>query len=151
LYIQKTKTEGVLLVAKTIAGNKAQAVPVDGKRRKAVIEAGKGKAGAGTLPDFDAIEASAGFRHLMKKKKAFLIPTTALFLGLYLLFNFIISYTGWLEKSFIGDISWVWVFAFGLFAMTWILVTVYMKRAEKFDDMAIETLREFNYDKEENR
>ncbi|TWT24937.1 DUF485 domain-containing protein [Planomicrobium sp. CPCC 101110] len=87
----------------------------------------------------------------MKKKKAFLIPVIALFLGLYLLFNFVISYTDWLDQAFVGDITWVWVFAFGLFAMTWILVTVYMKRAEKFDDMATKTLKEFNYDKEENR
>ncbi|MDN7243127.1 DUF485 domain-containing protein [Planococcus sp. N028] len=103
------------------------------------------------MPDFNAIEASAGFRELMKKKKAFLVPVTVLFLGLYLLFNIIISYTNWLDKPFIGDISWVWVFAFSLFAMTWILVTIYMKRAEKFDEMAKDTLKEFNYDKEENR
>lgn len=105
----------------------------------------------GHIPDFLAIESSAGFKELMKKKKAFLIPTTILFLGLYLLFNFVISYSDILNASFIGDISWVWVFAFSLFAMTWILVTVYMKRAEKFDEMAQDTLKEFNYDKEENR
>jgi uncharacterized membrane protein (DUF485 family) len=135
-------------LAKTVASGKARVVQVDKKRQEKVQ---KGKVIQQSAPDFDAIEASAGFRELMKKKKAFLIPTTALFLGLYLLFNFIISYTSWLEKPFIGDISWVWVFAFGLFAMTWILVTVYMKRAEKFDHMATDTLKEFNYDKEENR
>ncbi len=106
---------------------------------------------AGHVPDFEAIESSAGFRELMKQKKSFLISTTALFLGLYLLFIFIISYTEWLSASFIGDISWVWVFAFSLFAMTWILVTVYMKRAAKFDEMARNTLIEFDYDEEENR
>lgn len=105
----------------------------------------------GHVPDFQAIEASAGFRELMKKKKAFLIPTTALFLGLYLLFNIIISYTDLLDAQFIGDISWVWVFAFGLFAMTWILVTIYMKRAAKFDEMAENTLKEFHYGEEEKR
>ncbi len=106
---------------------------------------------AGHVPDFEEIESSAGFRELMKQKKSFLISTTALFLGLYLLFIFIISYTEWLSASFIGDISWVWVFAFSLFAMTWILVTVYMKRAAKFDEMARNTLIEFDYDEEENR
>ena len=68
-----------------------------------------------------------------------------------LLFNIIISYTDLLDARFIGDISWVWVFAFGLFAMTWILVTVYMKRAAKFDEMAEDTLREFHYGEEESR
>ncbi|TWT02558.1 DUF485 domain-containing protein [Planomicrobium sp. CPCC 101079] len=131
-----------------MAGSKTRAVQVKGKKRG---ESENGNVVKEAGPNFDAIEASAGFRDLMKKKKAFLIPAITLFLGLYLLFNFVISYTDWLDNPFIGDISWVWVFAFGLFAMTWILVTVYMKRAEKFDEMATKTLKEFNYDKEENR
>lgn len=118
---------------------------------KAKTETAVNKREAGNMPNFESIEASAGFRELMKKKKAFLISATALFLGVYLSFIFIISYTEWLSASFIGDISWVWVFAFSLFAMTWILVTVYMKRAAKFDEMAHNTLKEFNYGEEENR
>ena len=105
----------------------------------------------GHIPDFQQIENSAGFRDLMRRKKRFLIPTTILFLGLYLLFNIVISCTNWLDATFIGDITWAWVFAFSLFAMTWILVTVYMKRAEKFDEMAKDTLKEFDYDEEETR
>ena len=124
----------------------------ESKKAKAVKARQREAAGRrGDIPDFEAIEASAGFRELMRQKKNFLVTTTALFLGLYLLFNIVISYTDWLSASFIGDISWVWVFAFGLFAMTWILVTVYMKRAAKFDVMARETLKEFGYDKEENQ
>lgn len=134
-------------MTKTAAGNSSSAH--EKSERKAGASSNTRE--AGHIPDFEAIEASAGFRELMKKKKAFLISTTVLFLGLYLLFNFIISYTDWLNVPFIGDISWVWVFAFGLFAMTWILVTVYMKRAAKFDEMAHDTLKEFNYDEEENR
>ncbi|EIM08574.1 hypothetical protein A1A1_00720 [Planococcus antarcticus DSM 14505] len=103
------------------------------------------------IPDFEKIENSSSFRELMRRKKRFLIPTTILFLGLYLLFNIVISYTDWLNATFIGDITWVWVFAFGLFAMTWILVTIYMKRAAKFDEMAKNTLKEFEYDEEETK
>lgn len=101
--------------------------------------------------DFERIEQSPGFKKLMDEKKKFLIPVTILFLGLYLLFNVIISYTTWLEGSFIGDISWVWVFAFALFIMTWTLVTVYMKRAAKFDELANETLVEFGYEETEEK
>jgi uncharacterized membrane protein (DUF485 family) len=103
------------------------------------------------LPDFEAIEASAGFRELVKKKKKFLLSSTILFLGLYILFPLIISYTNVLDASFIGDISWSWVYALGLFVMTWILVTVYMKKAAEFDRMANDTLIEFNYEEESNR
>lgn len=138
-------------MAKTIAGSENRLVHGDGKsREEAGASAGNARA-KDHVPDFQAIESSAGFRDLMKKKKAFLIPVTALFLGLYLLFNIIISYTNLLDAQFIGDISWVWVFAFGLFAMTWILVTIYMRRAAKFDEIANNTLREFNYGEEDGR
>jgi uncharacterized membrane protein (DUF485 family) len=102
-------------------------------------------------PDFKTIEESASFRELMKKKKSFLLTSIILFMGLYLLFPLLISYTDVLNASFIGDISWSWVYALGLFAMTWIFVTVYMKKAAKFDRMANETLKEFNYEEESNR
>jgi uncharacterized membrane protein (DUF485 family) len=102
------------------------------------------------LPDYIAIEESASFKSLIRKKKRFLIPSTILFLGLYILFPLIISYTNVLNVSFIGDISWSWVYALGLFVMTWVFVTVYMKKAAEFDKMANETLKEFNYLKESN-
>ncbi len=130
-------------MTKVITGNEIE-------DEKNLQEQSKDKLADGTL-DFQKIENSAGFRDLMRRKKRFLIPTTILFLGLYLLFNVVISYTDWLNASFIGDITWVWVFAFALFAMTWILVTVYMKRAEKFDEMAKDTLKEFDYEEEETR
>ena len=130
-------------MTKVITGNEIE----DGK---SLQEQPKERLADGT-PDFQKIENSTGFRDLMRRKKRFLIPTTILFLGLYLLFNVVISYTDWLNASFVGDITWVWVFAFALFAMTWILVTVYMKRAAKFDVMARDTLNEFGYDKEENQ
>lgn len=130
-------------MTKVITGNEIE----DGKNLQ---EQPKERLADGT-PDFQKIENSASFRDLMSRKKRFLIPATILFLGLYLLFNVVISYTDWLNASFIGDITWVWVFAFALFAMTWILVTFYMKRAEKFDKMALETLKEFDYDEEETR
>lgn len=136
-------------MSKTVTETNAAALRKQQERE--AVQAERRRDGQVHVPDFQAIESSAGFRELMKKKKAFLIPTTALFLGLYLLFNIIISYTDLLNAQFIGDISWVWVFAFGLFAMTWILVTVYMKRAAKFDEMAEDTLREFHYGEEESR
>lgn len=104
-----------------------------------------------SLPDFEKIEESPGFRNLLKKKKAFLIPSTLLFLGLYILFPIIISYSDVLNASFIGDISWSWIYALGLFIMTWTLVTVYMKKSAEFDRMANETLKEFNYEEEDNQ
>lgn len=133
-------------MAKTITGDEVTGTVLDEDKK----ERHSAAKSADYVPDFEKIESSPGFRELMRKKKNFLVPTTALFLGLYLLFNVVISYTNWLDSPFIGDIPWVWVFAFGLFAMTWILVTVYMKKAAQFDRMANETLKEFDYDEKED-
>lgn len=94
--------------------------------------------------NFVAIENSDEFRKLIAKKKAFLIPSTISFLSLYIVFNLLISYTDILDKPFLGAISWVWFFAIGLFLMTWVFVTVYMRKAAQFDKMATETLERFN-------
>ena len=102
-----------------------------------------------SVHDYQAIEASQKFRELMSKKKRFLIPSTILFLGLYILFPLIISYSDVLNNSFMGDISWSWIYALGLFVMTWVLVTIYMRKAAQFDRMAEDALKEFNYKEEE--
>ncbi len=94
--------------------------------------------------NFVAIEESDEFQKLIAKKKAFLIPSTILFLSLYIIFNLLISYTNLLDKPFLGAISWVWVFSIGLFIMTWIFVIAYMRKAAQFDKMAAETLKRFN-------
>ncbi|KXH84171.1 hypothetical protein AU377_04680 [Sporosarcina sp. HYO08] len=101
-------------------------------------------------PNFVAIENSEGFKKLIARKRAFLVPSIILFLSLYIGFNLLISYTDLLDKPFLGAITWVWVFSIGLFIMTWTLVTVYMRRSAQFDTMASETLKEFNYDGEAN-
>lgn len=95
--------------------------------------------------DFDAIEESPKFQELVKAKKRFLIPSVTIFLALYILFPLIISYTNVLDARFIGDISWNWVYALGLFIMTWTLVIIYMKKAASFDKTATEVLNESGY------
>ncbi|WP_442857367.1 DUF485 domain-containing protein [Bacillus sp. FJAT-42315] len=43
-----------------------------------------------------------------------------------------------LNVSAIGSISWVWLFAFAQFIMTWVLCMLYVKKANQFDHMARE-------------
>ncbi|MBV2241092.1 DUF485 domain-containing protein [Bacillus inaquosorum] len=38
-----------------------------------------------------------------------------------------------LNKPAIGAVSWAWLFAIAQFAMTWILSTVYSRKAAHFD------------------
>nr|WP_325167498.1 DUF485 domain-containing protein [Lederbergia citri] len=94
--------------------------------------------------DFELIERSTPFQELLKAKKKFLVPSIILFVALYLLFPILISYTDIMDGPAIGDISWAWIYAFFLFVMTWVLATIYMKKAESFDKMAEDVWKEPN-------
>ncbi len=92
--------------------------------------------------DFVKVAESKQFKNYMKDKKKFIVPMTIFFLIFYFLLPIFTSYTSFLNTSFFGDISWVWVFAFAQFIMTWVLCTVYVKRAAKFDEQADEIMKE---------
>ncbi|OMP66904.1 DUF485 domain-containing protein [Domibacillus epiphyticus] len=90
-----------------------------------------------TLPpqqhDYEAIAASPEFKSLVKKKNKFLLPITVFFLLFYFTLPFLTSFSTVLNKPAIGDITWVWVFAFAQFIMTWSLCMIYVKKANEFD------------------
>lgn len=83
--------------------------------------------------DFVKVENSEQFKKLMRDRRKFIIPLTVFFLVFYFLLPILTSYTSFLNKPAFGDISWVWVFAFSQFVMTWVLCTVYVKKAASFD------------------
>lgn len=92
--------------------------------------------------DYVKVEESKQFRSFMREKKRFIIPMTIFFLIFYFLLPIFTSYTSFLNTPFYGDISWVWVFAFSQFVMTWVLCTIYVKRAAKFDKMADKIIKD---------
>lgn len=92
--------------------------------------------------DYVKVEESKQFRSFMKDKKKFIVPMTIFFLIFYFLLPIFTSYTTFLNTSFFGDISWVWVFAFSQFIMTWVLCTIYVKKAARFDEQAEEIIND---------
>lgn len=92
--------------------------------------------GAGKKVDFEKVEQSKQFKSFMESKKKFIIPYTIFFLIFYFLLPVLTSYTTFLNTPVFGDISWVWVFGFAQFVMTWVLCTIYVKKAASFDDQA---------------
>ena len=112
-------------------------------------KARKGNGSKGTGEDFEEIVRTDQFQELVAAKKKFLVPSIILFLGLYLLFPILISYTDALEKSAIGDISWAWIYAFCLFIMTWAMATLYMKKSAGFDQMAEKVWKEEELERSE--
>nr|WP_152658117.1 DUF485 domain-containing protein [Oceanobacillus sp. CFH 90083] len=92
--------------------------------------------------DYVQVTESKSFKKLMHDRKKFIVPLTIFFLVFYFLLPILTSYTTFLNTPAIGDISWVWLFALAQFIMTWVLCTVYVKKAAAFDKQADEIIRE---------
>jgi uncharacterized membrane protein (DUF485 family) len=92
----------------------------------------RGKSGV----DYVKIESSPQFKQFMHKKKKFIVPLTIFFLVFYFLLPISTSYGKFLNTPFIGDISWAWVFAVAQFIMTWVICSIYVKKAASFDKEA---------------
>ena len=83
--------------------------------------------------EYVSISESSEFKELVKKKNAFIVPISILFLALYILLPILTSFTSVLDGKAIGDITWVWLYSLGLFIMTWVLCITYVKKATVFD------------------
>ncbi|MEB2279535.1 DUF485 domain-containing protein [Lysinibacillus xylanilyticus] len=92
--------------------------------------------------DYSAIEAMESFNKFVKKKNTFLFSITAVFLTLYILLP-ILAFQPVLQQKFVGNITGVWVYSAGLFMMTIVLCTVYVKKATSFDKAAAAVLAEY--------
>ena len=92
--------------------------------------------------DYSAIESMESFNKFVKKKNTFLFSITAGFLFLYILLP-ILAFQPVLQQKVIGNITGVWVYSAGLFIMTIILCTVYIKKAATFDKDVAAILAEY--------
>lgn len=94
--------------------------------------------------DYVQVIESKSFKKLMHDRKKFIVPLTIFFLVFYFLLPILTSYTTFLNTPVIGDISWVWLFALAQFVMTWVLCTVYVKKAASFDKQADQIIKEMD-------
>jgi len=92
--------------------------------------------------DYTEVVKSNKFQKLISDRKKFIIPYTVFFLIFYFLLPIATSYTTFLNKPAIGDISWIWLFAFAQFVMTFALCIVYVKKSSVFDAQADEIIEE---------
>ena len=86
--------------------------------------------------DYTEVVESSQFKKLMKDRKRFIVPYTIFFLVFYFTLPILTSYTTFLNTPAIGDISWVWLYAFAQFIMTFVLCIVYVNRSAKLDEQA---------------
>ncbi|MBD0383532.1 DUF485 domain-containing protein [Paenibacillus sedimenti] len=85
---------------------------------------------------YSEIVRSELFQRLMAKKKRFILPMSIFFLVFYFILPVMTSYTKVLNENAIGSITWAWVFAFAQFIMTWVLCSLYTRKAAEFDALS---------------
>ena len=88
------------------------------------------------------VERTESFKELIKKKKAFILPATVFFLVFYFGLPFLGAFTTVLSVKVAGPLTLAYVYAFAQFAMTWILMHVYVGQANKWDDLVDGARRE---------
>jgi uncharacterized membrane protein (DUF485 family) len=87
------------------------------------------------------VERTSAFKELVKRKRAFIIPATIFFMLFYFGLPFLAAFTTVLNVKVLGPLTLAYVYAFAQFAMTWIIMHLYVSRANKWDDL-VERSRE---------
>ncbi len=95
----------------------------------------KGEGQQKTSNYYAAVIQSETFKELLRKKRAFILPSSIFFFVFYFTLPILTSYFTVLNQPAFGAITWAWVFAFAQFIMTWGLCILYTKRAEQFDQL----------------
>jgi uncharacterized membrane protein (DUF485 family) len=90
-----------------------------------------------TPPDWAAIERLPEFRELVRAKRAFIVPATLFFLAYYFALPALVGYwPGLMSTPVVGRINVAYLFALSQFAMAWLLMAAYVRRARRYDRMA---------------
>jgi uncharacterized membrane protein (DUF485 family) len=88
--------------------------------------------------DWRAIEESPEFRELVVRRRRFVAPVTAAFLGAYLGFLILSGYaTGFMGTVIFGSLSVGYALMLAMFVLVGVLMVLYLRRADKvFDPLA---------------
>jgi len=83
---------------------------------------------------WQALAKEPEFRALLRARRRFVVPATIFFIVYYLALPVSV---GWfpnlMSRPVIGPLTLAYCFAFSQFAMTWVLLAVYVRRARAFD------------------
>ncbi|MGE7759491.1 DUF485 domain-containing protein [Peribacillus sp. NPDC097895] len=85
------------------------------------------------LLDYEKIVASKEFQQMLTGKKKFVISFTIFFMGYSLLLPFLVFYTDILDHTFIGDITWAWVYGVSITVMSVWVCSMYVRKSDKID------------------
>ncbi|MGA8576630.1 MAG: DUF485 domain-containing protein [Candidatus Cybelea sp.] len=91
---------------------------------------------------WEALAAEPEFRALLRARRRFVIPATLFFIAYYLALPISVGF--WpnvMSRPVIGAVTAAYCFALSQFAMAWILLALYLRRARRFDVAAAQMRR----------
>jgi uncharacterized membrane protein (DUF485 family) len=88
------------------------------------------------------VERTSAFKELIRSKKAFILPATIFFLIFYFGLPVLAAFTTVLNARVVGPLTLAYVYAFAQFAMTWIIMHLYVSRANKWDGLVDQARQE---------
>lgn len=94
-----------------------------------------GKQPDATTGNWSRVVQTGSFQELIRQKRSFIIPATIFFFLFYFILPILTAYTTVLNGKAVGAINWAYIYAFAQFVMTWGLCHLYMKKANKFDEL----------------
>ena len=82
------------------------------------------------------LEETASFRELMRRKRAFLVPTVVFVILFFIMLPVLSIFTTALNGKVVGAISWAYLYAFAQFFLAWIVTFIYWRKANRWDELA---------------
>ena len=85
---------------------------------------------------YSEVEQTEAFGELVRRKRAFLVPTVVFVLLFFITLPILSIFTDALDGKVIGAISWAYLYAFAQFFLAWIVTFVYWRKANRWDELA---------------
>ena len=92
--------------------------------------------------EYSKIAKTEAFEELVRRKRAFLVPTVVFVLLFFIMLPVLSIFTDVLDGKVIGAISWAYLYAFAQFFLAWIVTFLYWRRANRWDELAKEARKE---------
>ncbi|MBI0579555.1 DUF485 domain-containing protein [Neobacillus cucumis] len=92
---------------------------------------------------YEGLIQTKEFKELVQRKKTFILPTTIFFLIFYFTLPLLAAYTKVLHTEIVGPITGAWIFAGLQFLLVWVCGFIYVKKSEKYDNLAKAILHKY--------
>jgi uncharacterized membrane protein (DUF485 family) len=112
----------------------------------------KNPAPAPILTDWDMVAANDEFKDLMAAKARFIVPATIFFVAYYFALPILVGYAPELmSRPVIGPVNVAYLFALSQFFVAWFIAWLYVRAANRFDEMGRRVLEHLSQKKAEQK